>query len=243
MAVEKRGKSWRARRKKDGRTFSGPLRATEAAANEDARRLDEAAAVSLERLQEVWESLTNSPLPSAVAKPLPSAVAKHGSGWRARVKVGDETASCPTRGSKADAEADARRLQVAQAISREEVHRVADQVQGLQHWGKKLSVAQFKLREQAAGFTYEPNGLLWDKELRDYLLPADQLTNGYMHCILCNGVMATVLTLLFNGLDGSMDVYSTLQGYLKFWHLPRAKNSKLLDLFSQKKKKANYRTG
>ena len=36
MAVEKRANGWRARRKKDGKTFNGPLRATEVAANEDA---------------------------------------------------------------------------------------------------------------------------------------------------------------------------------------------------------------
>ena len=33
MAVEKLANGWRARRKKDGKTFNGPLRATEVAAN------------------------------------------------------------------------------------------------------------------------------------------------------------------------------------------------------------------
>ena len=39
MAVQKLANGWRARRKKDGKTFNGPLRATEVAANEDARQM------------------------------------------------------------------------------------------------------------------------------------------------------------------------------------------------------------
>ena len=50
MPVQKRGNGWRARRKKGGTTFCGPIRVTEAAANEDAQLLDTAAEVSAERL-------------------------------------------------------------------------------------------------------------------------------------------------------------------------------------------------
>ena len=60
MAVQKLANGWRARRKKDGKTFNGPLRATEVAANEDARQMEEAAAVSSERLQEVFDRLSGS---------------------------------------------------------------------------------------------------------------------------------------------------------------------------------------
>eukprot|EP00435_Cladocopium_sp_Y103_P053437 s279_g17.t1 len=92
----------------------------------------------MERLQEVWESLSSSSLPPAVAK--------HGSGWRARVRVGEETASRPTRQSKADAEGDARRLRAAPAISNEEVHRVAEQLQQevVASGAAKEKVAAFK---------------------------------------------------------------------------------------------------
>ena len=58
MPVQTRGNGWRARRKKGGKTYTGPIRETEAAANEDAQRLDEAAEVSIERLQEVHARLT-----------------------------------------------------------------------------------------------------------------------------------------------------------------------------------------
>ena len=78
MAVEKLANGWRARRKKDGKTFNGPLRATEEAANEDARQMEEAAAVSSERLQEVLGRLLGS-----LSVP---AVQKLANGWRARRK-------------------------------------------------------------------------------------------------------------------------------------------------------------
>ena len=83
---------WRARRKKDGKTFNGPLRATEMAANEEARQREEAAAVSSERLQEVFDRLSGS-----FSVP---AVTQHGSSWRAQLKVSHETVCGPTRQPK-----------------------------------------------------------------------------------------------------------------------------------------------
>ena len=104
-----------------------------------------------------------------------------------------------------------------------------------------LSAQQFKMWEQAAGFVYEPDGLLFDKELRGTILPVGHFIHDYMHCTPCNGVMATVLTLLLTDLDAtkSLDVYATLYKYLTFWHLPRSKPCALPELFSAKKKKAN----
>ena len=121
MALQKRGNGWRARRKKDGKTFNGPLRATEVAANEDARQMEEAAAVSSERLQEVLDRLFGSTSVPAVTQ--------HGSNWRARVKVSGATVSGPTRQSKAAAEEDARLLQQAQQMSTTEVQKVAERLQ------------------------------------------------------------------------------------------------------------------
>ena len=127
MAVQKLANGWRARRKKDGKTFNGPLRATEVAANEDARQMEEAAAVSSERLQEVFDRLLGSlSAPDVTAGP---SVTQHGSNWRARVKVGRATVNGPTRQAKAAAEEDARLLQQAQKISSAELQKVADRLQ------------------------------------------------------------------------------------------------------------------
>ena len=83
MAVQKLAHDWRARRKKDGKTFNGPLSDTEVAANEDARQLEEASAVSSERLQEVFDRLSG-----LLSVP---AATQHGSNWRTRVKVSQAT--------------------------------------------------------------------------------------------------------------------------------------------------------
>ena len=91
--LQKRGDGWRARRKKGSKTFHGPTRATEAAAMEDAQELDAAAAVSMERLQEVHDRLTGvspgAPAASATGAVAPSrSVQKIYQGWRARRKMG-----------------------------------------------------------------------------------------------------------------------------------------------------------
>ena len=103
---------WRARRKMGSKTFNGPIRHTEAAANEDALLLEEAAAVSIERLQEVHDRLTSE---------LHASVAKHRSGWRVRVTVGREKICCPTRQGKGEAEEDCLRLRGLQHMSTAEL--------------------------------------------------------------------------------------------------------------------------
>lgn len=105
----------------------------------------------------------------------------------------------------------------------------------------QLNNADFKLWEQASGYNFEPEGLLFDMDLRQFLKPAQHFIHDYMHAILCNGVLATILNLCFSDLEasGMIDVYDTFHKYMKLWHLPRARNAKLSELFTAKKKKAN----
>ncbi|CAL1138974.1 unnamed protein product [Cladocopium goreaui] len=105
MPLEKKGNGWRARRKKGDTTFSGPIRTTEAAANEDKQQLEEAAPVSMDRL-EVHARLRRR---ARRALPAPS-VAQHGSGWRIRVTIDKKRVCGPTRKTRAEAEKDSRRL-------------------------------------------------------------------------------------------------------------------------------------
>ena len=105
MPLQKRGNGWRARRKKGDTTFSGPIRTTEAAANEDKQQLEEAAPVSMDRL-EVHARLRRR---ARRALPAPS-VAQHGSGWRIRVTIDKKRVCGPTRKTRAEAEKDSRRL-------------------------------------------------------------------------------------------------------------------------------------
>jgi len=78
MPVYRIRNSWRARRKMSSKTFCGPIRDTEKAANEDAQQFEEAAAVSFECLQEIYVRMTCLSLAS---------VSKHGSGWRVHMSV------------------------------------------------------------------------------------------------------------------------------------------------------------
>ena len=100
MPVEKIGRGWRARRKKGDKTFNGRIRDTEAAANEDAQQLEEAAAESIERLKEVHARLQHG---AGRVLPAPSVV-QHGAVWRVRVSIGKDKISGPTRQSKTEAE-------------------------------------------------------------------------------------------------------------------------------------------
>ena len=106
MSLEKTATGWRARRKKGDTTFNGPTRTTEATANEDKQQLEEAAAVSMDRLREVHARLRHGARP---ALPAPS-VSQHGSGWRVRVTIDKKKVCGPTRKMRAEAEKDCRRL-------------------------------------------------------------------------------------------------------------------------------------
>ena len=75
MGIQRCSHGFRARVKKDGRTFNGPIRETEADAEEDEIQYKQAAAESLEKLQEVHETL-----PVTFC-----AIQKHKNSWRARI--------------------------------------------------------------------------------------------------------------------------------------------------------------
>ena len=128
MAVQKLANGWRARRKKDGKTFNGPLRAIEVAANEDARQMEEAAAVSSERLQEVFDRLSGS-----LSVPAVTCWTGRDSTWfQLACSHESRSSNClngPTRQAEAAAEEDARLLQQAQKISSAELQKVADRLQ------------------------------------------------------------------------------------------------------------------
>ena len=135
MPVQRVGKSWRARRKKGGTTYCGPRRTTEAAAAEDQKHLDAAAAVSMERLQEAHGELAGV-LPSASAanpasihvQSWTASVAKHRDRWRLRLRLGNREVRGPTRQSEVEAEQDCCRLNALRHLSAEEVQNVVAQL-------------------------------------------------------------------------------------------------------------------
>ena len=93
MFLQKKGHGWRTHRKKGGTTFCGPIRATEAAADEDKQQLEEVAAVSMDCLKKVHARLQRG---ARRVLPAPS-VKQHGSGWRARATIDKRRVCGPTR--------------------------------------------------------------------------------------------------------------------------------------------------
>ena len=86
MPVQSHGDGWRARKKHAGQWFRGPVRDSVQVAEEDAKKFDEASAVSLEALQEVQRNLTGD-----VSADANVVVEKHNNGWRLRWGTRNET--------------------------------------------------------------------------------------------------------------------------------------------------------
>ena len=121
MPVQSHGGGWRARKKHAGQWFRGPLRESPQEAEEDARKFDEALAVSLEALIEVQRNLTSPEFGT-----LHLVVETHSTGWRVRYGTKEHRRYGPTRKEKAEADEDARRVSAACAVSPQEVERIFD---------------------------------------------------------------------------------------------------------------------
>ena len=115
MGIEKSSRGFRARVKKDHRTFSGPVRESEARAKEDEIQYKEAAAESLEKVEKLHATFF-VPVPS-------SSIQKHGNCWRARIIKEGQLYCGPQRTVKELAESDEQQLVQAWRISSDAVER------------------------------------------------------------------------------------------------------------------------
>ena len=106
-----------------------------------------------------------------------------------------------------------------------------------------LSREHFLLRQQAVGFTYQPYGMLWDTSLDTIVQPISQYVHDWMHACFVKGVFNTIFFRLLVALQGAMDIYSHLAGYVATWEWPRgvAGSSHFARLFSDKCKESNRR--
>jgi hypothetical protein len=101
------------------------------------------------------------------------------------------------------------------------------------------STADFKLWEQATGLNYQPNGLLFNKALRQAgaIKPASQYCHDWMHGTCSSGVMSVCIFRLFMSLTAAgFPAWTLFAGYLALWAMPEAFSAKhLADLFSPKR--------
>ena len=123
MPVQSHYGGWRARKKHAGQWFRGPVRQSAHVAEEDQRKLDAAAAVSLEALQEAQRKLTATDCEIRQV-----AVERRSTGWRVRCGTKENRRYGLTRRDKSAAEDDARRVADALQVSQQEVDRVLRQL-------------------------------------------------------------------------------------------------------------------
>ena len=117
MGIEKCSRGFRARVKKGHRTFSGPVRESEARAREDEIQYKEAAARLLENVEKLHATFF-VPVPS-------SSIQKHGNCWRARIIKDGQLHCGPQR----------------------TVKELADEQQLVQAWRISSDAVELKLRE------------------------------------------------------------------------------------------------
>ena len=83
------------------------------------------------------------------------------------------------------------------------------------------SAADFKLRQQAIGFTYEQHGLLNDPALRNVIYPATQYCHDWMHGMCANGVGNIVMFMSLSGISiEPPDIWTRLSHYLALYVWP-----------------------
>ena len=100
----------------------------------------------------------------------------------------------------------------------------------------------FSLREQAAGFRYEPESVLMDPELRSVVLPVTSVCHDTQHAWFSSGVFNTVVYLFFETLwlGGMKGIYEAAHTYISEWRLPHSSGSAkgLYEVFSKTRVKA-----
>ena len=119
--------------KKGDRTFSGPVRETEEAARGDEIQYKQAAADSVEKLQQLHEKLHDEILSEASAP-----IQKHHNGWRARIKSDGNVYFGPQRTTKELAESDAQQLLEAGRGSGDDVARLSQKLRGVEVVERKV---------------------------------------------------------------------------------------------------------
>ena len=85
----------------------------------------------------------------------------------------------------------------------------------------------FKLRQQACGFSWHEHGLLNDDTLEDVVLPADQFCHDWMHGLFSTGVFNLIVFLLLMHVQTlRSNIWSALRDYILTWTWPESANFK-----------------
>lgn len=107
-----------------------------------------------------------------------------------------------------------------------------------------LSSRLFMELQQSTGFNFNPDGLLWDLELRTNFLPASAFTYDPMHCVFSQGIVGTELHLFLRRCKEEVGVtYEHLRTFCKadwVWpHFSKDKGRGLHEVFSSSRARAS----
>ena len=109
-----------------------------------------------------------------------------------------------------------------------------------------LTKGEYKMREQAIGFTLQESSVLCDPELDEIVKPCTQFCHDWMHGLFSSGVWNVILLLLL--LEGAVvdnDIWDQLDTYVARWHQPSHVTTQLCSdgIFSKKRVAAYKKAG
>ena len=103
----------------------------------------------------------------------------------------------------------------------------------------EIKKKEFHAWEKAAGFNFEPHGLVFDRDLGAVLDPTSHYLHDWMHCIFVVGIFNTVVYLLLKAVKEAsgkplLFFYNTLYEFVGLWKLPSDKSGDLKQCFTSK---------
>lgn len=101
---------------------------------------------------------------------------------------------------------------------------------------------EYKMREQAIGFTLMPHGILEDASIAQHIRPASQFMHDWMHCIFSGGVFNHSVWMWLRDTHIQVrNIWEVLNDYVAKWHWPKSHRfaPESADLFSKSRMKAS----
>ena len=129
----------------------------------------------------------------------------------------------------------------------ESVFKNADELQRLHTLWKqrKLTKLMFEMAEKATGLNYNPQGLLWDLQLRNICRPVDFVLEDWSHVYLCKGIGGDEIWCLLariKTLPEGDQLYARLRKEVCAWRWPAFRSRQCKNtwqIFSESRAKSN----
>ena len=109
---------------------------------------------------------------------------------------------------------------------------------------KKITKWKFEMAEKATGLNYNPQGWLWDLQLRNMCRPADFILEDWSHVYLCKGIGGDEIWCLLRRIKRREDneLYARLREEVCAWRWPyfrSSQNKNAWQIFSEARAKSN----